>query len=80
MKSTPLSSLFLFPLFSFDSLNLGRCVSGVRNVWQTGQQQSLASSQPLMGGLSRRDDASDTPSSSHKGNVDACYPHLVRGE
>jgi len=35
----------------------------------------------VMGGLSRRrGDASDTPSSSHEGNVDACNLHLVRGE
>jgi len=81
MESISLPSLFSLPLFLFDSLNLGRCVRGV--VWQT-EQQSLASSQPLcsvMGDLSRKTgDASDIPSSSHAGSVDACYPHLVRGE
>ena len=34
----------------------------------------------VMGGLSRRGDAPDKPGSSHEGNVDAGYPHLVEGE
>jgi hypothetical protein len=32
----------------------------------------------VMGGLSRRGDAPDKPGSSHEGNVDTGYPHLVR--
>ncbi len=34
----------------------------------------------VVGGLSRRGDAPDKPSSLHEGNVDAGYPHLVGGE
>ena len=34
----------------------------------------------VMGGLSRRGDAPDKPGSSHEGNVDTGYQHLVEGE
>ena len=34
----------------------------------------------VMGGLLRRGDAPDKQGSSHKGNVDTGYPHLVEGE
>ena len=34
----------------------------------------------VMGGLLRRGNAPDKQSSSHEGNVDTGYPHLVEGE
>ena len=40
----------------------------------------LAPSHVVMGGLLRRGNAPDKQGSSHEGNVDAGYPHLVEGE
>ena len=34
----------------------------------------------VMGGLLRRGNAPDKQGSSHEGNVDAGYPHLMEGE
>ena len=84
-SSASLSSSLSSSSLSSDSSHHQEDVSGERDVCG-GQDDSdrhwiAPSNDPVvMGCLLRRGDAPDKQGSSHEGNVDAGYPHMMEGE